>query len=535
MEEQGIGRLREDMGVRFAALRPLLRILADASAPTALGDLVEASGVPHRRLVEVLARLGIDHATGEVAPLDAAPRAALRHAIALGSAPRAPEVHLALEEAAAGRPPSVWNLDHVPATTATVLARAEYLTQHYELPGAHLVCLGDHDLTGVATALMAPGVQVSVVDVDERLLEYLDGVSDRLGLGLRLVAADLRLGLPASLAGSADVVFTDPPYSQEGAELFVRRGAEALGDRPGASLLFCYGTNDRSPERLLDVQEFLTRNHLVLEALLPGFNRYRGAHAIGATSALWVCHATRRTRNALERHAHRAPDPRIYSRGMGSTESGPGALPARVREALAALGDPPAVGAQDLLQGARETPPRRWPPAMVVDLGRYYGASAGRVLMAAPGRSTVALVGDARALAVVQDDPAGPIVAARFSLEVVLRATPSEMGLLVARPARPDPARDATAWALAWVQDHPAARLRNAWREGLCALGERLGTACTKNEARALIEAAGMRPAELDGSLLDLPAHRLLALVEGVGQAVGGIRSSSGRPPAASE
>lgn len=515
--------------MQFAPVRRLLRILGDASGAVTLGELVEGSGVPHRRVVEVLEGLGVAPASGAVGPLEPDARAALRSAIAVGTAPRAQEVHMILEEMAATRPPSVWNLDHVPATTATILARAEYLLEHYELAGARLVMLGDHDLTGVATALLAPRAQVTVVDIDQRLLEHLDGVSDRLGLGLRLVAADLRLGLPASVAGSADLVFTDPPYSQEGIELFVRRGVETLGERPGASLLFCYGVNDRSPDRLISVQEFLTRQHLVLEALLPGFNRYEGAHAIGSSSALWVCRPTRRTRPALQALARKAADPRIYSRGAASTQSAAQSLPPPVAEALAAReGAGEWVRAQDLLEAAGESPAKRWPAELIVDLGHHFGASAGRVLMAAPGRSQVALVGDARALAVIQGEPFRRLVTARFALEVACPAARDGIGLLIALPVRPDASRDAAGWVLAWLQDHLSARLRNAWREGLCALGERQGTRCTKNEARALIEAVGMRPGELDGSLLELPAHRLRALIEGVEQTVGQLRS--GKP-----
>ena len=532
MNPEGVDRLRSQLGVQFASVRGLLRILADASTPVALGDLVEGSGVPHRRVVEVLDALAIDHASGEVGPLDAGARVALRAGISLGMARRAPEVLMALEEVAAGRPPSVWHLDHVPATTATIVARAEYLLEHYELAGARLVLLGDHDLTGIACALVAPQAQVTVVDIDERLLEYLDGVSERLGLGLRVVSADLRLGLPPSVAGAADLVFTDPPYSEEGVELFVRRGVEALADRPGASVLFCYGVNDRSPERLLATQEFLARRHLLLDALLPGFNRYRGAHAIGATSALWVCRPTRRTRPALAAQARKGSDPRIYSRGAASTDSGAPVLPARVSEVLAGwAGTPTWVAAQDLFEAAGEAPAPRWPPALAVDLGRHFGASAGRVLMAAPGRAAVALVGDARALAVPRDEPFRRLVTARYALAVASEATPGEPGVLIARPRRPDPARDAAGWVLAWLQDHRSARLRNAWREALCALAERLGGACTKNEARSLIEATALRPAELDGSLLDLPAHRLRALVQGVEQAVAGLRAT--KAPAA--
>ncbi|MFD0477688.1 bis-aminopropyl spermidine synthase family protein [Nonomuraea thailandensis] len=84
-------------------------------------------------------------------------------------------------------------LDHVSATPETVLRRALLLGARFWLPGARLLCVGDHDLTSLAVKLVHPETDVTVVDVDERILAYLD--EQRLGVRTRW--ADLRLGLPS--------------------------------------------------------------------------------------------------------------------------------------------------------------------------------------------------------------------------------------------------------------------------------------------------------------------------------------------------
>jgi hypothetical protein len=523
-----VSDLRAESGVAFAEIRRVLCHLAGKSGDS-IGELVEATAVPHRRVLEVLRRLGFE-ASGDESGVGPAQRDELRRLLGCDEYPGPDRLDLlagTIAEVAASLPAPVWSLDHVPATHATIAGRARYLASRYTLAGSHLVCLGDHDLTAVATKLLVPEATVSVVDVDERLLEYLDSVSDRLGLGLRLYAADLRLGLPRALRQAADVIFTDPPYSVEGVDLFVRRGVEALADRPGASILFCYGTGARGAERQLDVQDRIGRLHLVLDALLPGFNRYHGAHAIGAASALWVVRPSKRTRAtvaAAEASRVKAGDARIYSRGKASGES---AAPSVPDEVLAAVGGAEWLDASDLIDGAIEPPHpgprRRWPETIAVNLDRFYGTSVSRVLMAAPGGSHVLLVGDARAMAIAREDPARTLVAARFATEVV--AQPAPLGVLLATPVPPDDLGD-VAWVLRYLQEHHAGVLKNAWREALCALAAARGGSCTKNEARSHIAATPMRAPELDAFLLDLPAHRLRVLVASVEQTVDALRAS---------
>ena len=77
-------------------------------------------------------------------------------------------------------PPPLPALDHVPATAATVARRALWLDGTFDLAGASVLCVGDHDLTSLALARLVPGVAVTVVDLDERVLAHID--EQRLGV-----------------------------------------------------------------------------------------------------------------------------------------------------------------------------------------------------------------------------------------------------------------------------------------------------------------------------------------------------------------
>ena len=138
-------------GVLARRLREVLGLLA-AGGARPLDELVRSTGVPRRdveaaaggfrlseraasRYVERFALDGLDAPVGTGAQLEL-----LRSFVASGPAPDAA-------------------LDHVTATPETVLRRAEWLSAHYDLAGARVVCLGDHDLTSLAVKLLAGKVK----------------------------------------------------------------------------------------------------------------------------------------------------------------------------------------------------------------------------------------------------------------------------------------------------------------------------------------------------------------------------------------
>src|SRR5207245_11198040 len=98
----------------------------------------------------------------------------------------------------------------------------------------------------------------------------------------------------------------------------------------GSARLLCgYGFSERHPARSLKVQAVLYDLHLVTEAVLPHFNRYRGAQAIASSAALYICRPTRRSLPAAQ--ALRV-DPRIYTQGKSAEEATAAQLPAGVAD-----------------------------------------------------------------------------------------------------------------------------------------------------------------------------------------------------------
>jgi N4-bis(aminopropyl)spermidine synthase len=542
-----LDRARDELaavwGTELGRVRLLVGVLLDGGWHP-LGELVAATATSRRSVGEVLRRLEpwveLDRG-GDRARAAAASLAALAAAFQAGppSAPGPGEDALAASMAAimGGLPAPARHLDHVPATPATAARRALFLAERFDLGGASVLCLGDHDLTSLALLHLAPAAEVAVVDLDERVLGHVDSVARERGWRVRTVFADLRVELPRSLLGRFDLVFSDPPYTPAGVRLFLRRGLEALRRAEFARVLFCYGFGERQPALGLKVQAVVQELRLVAEAVLPAFNRYLGAEAIGGASALYVCRPTRRTWPALRDAAAQA-DPRIYTHGEGAEEAALPPLPPAATRALEGLaGDRGELGLTVVgdglpggLAGRRAltlagylrdlgTPSGR-PPftatphdgVVVANLWPHHGAYLPRLLLTGAAARLVAAT-PRETVELARLDPADPL-ARLLASTWRLRARGgggSAPAVLVAERV-PPPDGDPAGLALRFLVDHRHAVLGNAWREALVAAAASDGRRVTKNQARRAI-AAGPLAAQLHSHLAELPVGLLRLLV----------------------
>jgi branched-chain polyamine synthase A-like protein len=317
-----VNALDDVLAKHGVGVRPLYRVIdLLRTGDHDLGELVRLSAAPRRSVEDVLAALGDDlDRSGDrlrISPGVAASYlrySAPRYADPLDEAVANHELLPKVAEWVAEVPPPLAALDHVQATPETVLRRALWLDARYDLASARLLFLGDHDLTSLAVHAVCPAASLTVVDLDERVLAYLD---DRGGREIATAHTDLRIGLPPALSGGFDLVFSDPPYTPEGMGLFATRGVQALREPSEGRLLFAYGYSPRHPALGAQVQRSLATLGLTFEAILPDFNRYFGAQAIGSAADLYVCQPTAKAKKMRGGKGKSA----IYTHGPQSVEA----------------------------------------------------------------------------------------------------------------------------------------------------------------------------------------------------------------------
>ena len=197
-----------------------------------------------------------------------------------------------LAAAAASAPPPRTELDQSHCTVDTAVRRVLALERAGALAGRRVLLLGDDDLLSLALAAAARSGsrlagairELVVVDVDPAVLEHLRPRLRRAGFPARLVEHDLRLPLPAELERRFDTVFTDPPYTLAGAELFLSRAAAALGGAGGTVFL---AFPPKPPAEALRLQAAITGMGFAIRAVRPGFNEYLQAGILGGASSLY--------------------------------------------------------------------------------------------------------------------------------------------------------------------------------------------------------------------------------------------------------
>jgi len=521
-----IARLRSEWSLDFARVRRVLAAFADDGS---VSEMVAASGLPRRDVEAVIA--GLDQRSAVAYVRDGGTQVGLD----------GPELEARMAELAAGLPPSRWRLDHVPATAQTMARRALYLAETYQLDAASVLCLGDHDLTSLAIGSITPEAELTVVDIDEPILDHIADSAERLAFPLTAAWADLRLALPPSLVGTADLVFTDPPYTTEGMRLFLTRALEALRPTGHERLAFCFGTGERHLVKALEVQALLGDLRLALEAMLPGFNHYAGAEAIGSRSDLYICRPTKgakvgeppnAARSARSRRANRAkvPAARIYTRGPAAEEAPVQSIPELVRAAaLTAAGEGPvllvgdgweeaAVELPDFFQrvatwatAARPGPFPFSETPVINTFPDHGGAALRTLLLAAPERAVLVVPR--------RDIPDPDLLAAAYDLTTV-PAGPGGDPAVISAIRHDRPSLDPAEAVLRHILLHPGAKVVNAWRDGLLALARDAGHSMTKNEARARIAADTLPPSLRGLRTWELPLSLLRTLVTGIARSV---------------
>lgn len=167
------------------------------------------------------------------------------------------------------RPRPLKDFDQGYISPEDTVARIIFLYRHADLEDKNLLFLGDDDLTGLAAALTGLPRQVVVLDVDQRLADFMRAT----GAGIDIRTYDVRYPLPDDLQGRFDAVCTDPTETVPGFSLFLSRAIAALKE-PGGALYFGLTTLESNRTKWHHLQQMILDAGFVITDILPGFHRY---------------------------------------------------------------------------------------------------------------------------------------------------------------------------------------------------------------------------------------------------------------------
>lgn len=172
------------------------------------------------------------------------------------------------------RPPALRVFDQAYVTPGTTFARIALADSHGDIRGKDILVLGDDDLMGLGLAFTQLPNSVTVIEIDERIIDFQKEESSRAGVKmLKVIRHDLRKPLPESLIDSFDVFFCDPPETIAAFDAFIGRGALSLKG-PGGAGYFGLTSAESSFAKWKILQEGLSARGFVLTDLIRRFNEY---------------------------------------------------------------------------------------------------------------------------------------------------------------------------------------------------------------------------------------------------------------------
>ncbi len=183
------------------------------------------------------------------------------------------EILAKYKEIAKNRPETCEMYDQGFLGAEDVLRRVEFMYERGDLLNSKIFVVGDDDLFSIASTLTGFPKKVSVIDIDDRLIEFINSVADEFSLPVEAEVCDAQEELPEKFRGKYDVFVTDPVETIPGLKLFLSRGVSALKGE-GCAGYFGITTLEASRKKWYEIQEIIHDMGFVITDLRRKFSVY---------------------------------------------------------------------------------------------------------------------------------------------------------------------------------------------------------------------------------------------------------------------
>ncbi len=153
-----------------------------------------------------------------------------------------------------------------------VMKRVEFLYERGDLRSKIFV-VGDDDLFSLAAALTGVPEKITVVEIDERLVKFINSKAEEYSLPVEARVYDVQKAFPEELRKKYDVFVTDPVETIPGLKLFLSRGVSTLKSA-GCSGYFGLTTLEASRKKWYEIQEMIHEMGFVITDMIRKFSVY---------------------------------------------------------------------------------------------------------------------------------------------------------------------------------------------------------------------------------------------------------------------
>jgi len=170
----------------------------------------------------------------------------------------------------ASRPKSVGDYDQGYMTTDSLFERLTFMALLGDLDGKRICVLGDDDLASLAMCLMASPEQITVFEIDKRLVDFINQRARKNRFPIRCYHWDLRFPIPARFNSKFDTFLTDPSETIDGLKMFVGRGLAVLKPKEGCAGYFGLTMIEASAAKWAKFEKWLLNKYkIAITDVLP--------------------------------------------------------------------------------------------------------------------------------------------------------------------------------------------------------------------------------------------------------------------------
>ena len=161
--------------------------------------------------------------------------------------------------------------DQRPVTLETSLKRVAYLMSRNDVYKKDIVFLGDDDLTSICLAMANNNCKITVLDADERLIDYINQVALKYNLNVDAFVLNVMNIIPDKWHGKFDVLMTDPTPQKIPFTVFTNAAIDLLKEN-GVLYTSIYSS---AMSKNMDLQRIITNMNLYITEMIPAFTHYQ--------------------------------------------------------------------------------------------------------------------------------------------------------------------------------------------------------------------------------------------------------------------
>jgi predicted methyltransferase len=171
------------------------------------------------------------------------------------------------------RPKPAIEYDQTPITDIDMLIRAGFMDERGDVAGKNVLLIGDADMLSIALGLSGLPNKVVVLDVDDRVIAFVNKIGKEHNLKIEGHKFDVRLPFPKEFRNDFDVFISDPVETVEGIKLFLSHGTAGLRGE-GSVCYFGLTTLEAGTKKWFKIQEIMLKMSFVLTDVRRNFNEY---------------------------------------------------------------------------------------------------------------------------------------------------------------------------------------------------------------------------------------------------------------------